>query len=133
MSTMGSGVRDIGSILAAAVLGTVGTDLFEGLMPKAPSNAIAIYETPGRPPVRTSALTIATERLRFSIAVRNLDYEIGFTLANNVRAALQGWKGVVNGNTYLDVTMDTTVFALGRVESGEFLFTMHLSAMRVPR
>ena len=63
-------LREIGAYLATKSIGTVGTDIFLGLMPDQPDNCIALFEYAGSPP----DLHWAGEYPGLQVRVRNKSY-----------------------------------------------------------
>lgn len=124
-------VSEIGSQLQSAGVGTVGTNLFEGLLPESPAEAVAVLEHTGLTPIRTSG-RVAVERPSVEILVRHTDYESGYTKAKAVRTALQNFTGTILGVRYLEVTMAGSIYVLGTDELRRFLFALHFKIMKEP-
>jgi hypothetical protein len=64
-------LREIGAYLATQNVGTVGTDIFFGLMPDQPDNCMALFEYAGSPP----DLHWNGEYPGLQVRVRNKSYE----------------------------------------------------------
>jgi hypothetical protein len=79
-------LREIGAYLATKSIGTVGTDIFLGLMPDQPDDCIALYEYAGSPP----DLHWNGEYPGLQVRVRNKSYAAGRTKISEVMAALHG-------------------------------------------
>lgn len=125
--------KDFGALLAAHGFGTVSVDIFEGSLPAGKSACLALYDTRGMKPVRTSAKTVAVERPGLMIHVQDPDYETGYQKAQAIRKFLQTYSGLAGTGNYLDVTASTTVLSLGTVEQGQYLFSINFLLMRVPQ
>ncbi len=79
-------LSEIGAYLATKSIGTVGTDIFLGLMPDQPDNCIALFEYAGSPP----DLHWAGEYPGLQVRVRNKSYAAGRAKIGEVVTALHG-------------------------------------------
>jgi len=91
-------LREIGAYLATKSIGTVGTDIFLGLMPDQPDNCIALFEYAGSPP----DLHWAGEYPGLQVRVRNKSYAAGRAKIEEVVKELHGAHELtLNGTRYL--------------------------------
>ena len=91
-------LREIGTYLATKSIGTVGTDIFLGLMPDQPDNCIALFEYAGSPP----DLHWNGEYPGLQVRVRNKSYAAGRTKIGEVAKKLHGLhEQTLSGTRYL--------------------------------
>ena len=91
-------LREIGAYLATKSIGTVGTDIFLGLMPDLPDNCIALFEYAGSPP----DLHWNGEYPGLQVRVRNKSYAAGRAKIGEVVNELHGLhEQVLSGTRYL--------------------------------
>ena len=91
-------LREIGAYLATKSIGTVGTDIFLGLMPDQPDNCIALFEYAGSPP----DLHWNGEYPGLQVRVRNKSYAAARTKIGEAMAALHGLhEQTLSGTRYL--------------------------------
>ena len=88
-------LREIGAYLATKSIGTVGTDIFLGLMPDQPDNCIALFEYAGSPP----DLHWNGEYPGLQVRVRNKSYAAARTKIGEAMTALHGLHETVLGGT----------------------------------
>ena len=79
-------LREIGAYLATKGIGTVGTDIFLGLMPDQPDNCIALFEYAGSPP----DLHWNGEYPGLQVRVRNKSYAAARTKIGDIVKELHG-------------------------------------------
>ena len=91
-------LREIGAYLATKSIGTVGTDIFLGLMPDQPDNCIALFEYAGSPP----DLHWEGEYPGLQVRVRNKSYAAARTKIGEVAKKLHGLhEQTLSGTRYL--------------------------------
>jgi hypothetical protein len=91
-------LREIGAYLATKSIGTVGTDIFLGLMPDQPDNCIALFEYAGSPP----DLHWNGEYPGLQVRVRNKSYAAARTKIGEVMDKLHGLhEQTLSGTRYL--------------------------------
>lgn len=91
-------LREIGAYLATKSIGTVGTDIFLGLMPDQPDNCIALFEYAGSPP----DLHWNGEYPGLQVRVRNKIYAAARTKIGEAMTALHGLhEQTLSGTRYL--------------------------------
>ena len=91
-------LREIGEYLATKSVGTVGTDIFLGLMPDQPDNCIALFEYAGSPP----DLHWNGEYPGLQVRVRNKSYAAARTKIGEAMTALHGLhEQTLSGTRYL--------------------------------
>ncbi len=79
-------LKEIGTYLATKSIGTVGTDIFLGLMPDQPDNCIALFEYAGNPP----DLHWNGEYPGLEVRVRNTSYAAARTKIREIMDELHG-------------------------------------------
>ena len=79
-------LSEIGAYLATKSIGTVGTDIFLGLMPDQPDNCIALFEYAGSPP----DLHWNGEYPGLQVRVRNKSYAQGRAKIGEIMTLLHG-------------------------------------------
>jgi len=100
---------DIAIYLEAQAIGTVGTDIFYGFLPDDPSNAIAVYDTSGRPSELHDI-----EQPNFQITVRNTSYVNASSTIDSIQAVLQNLTNTtINGTFYLNIQNLQAPFSAG--------------------
>jgi len=91
-------LKEIGTYLATKSIGTVGTDIFLGLMPDEPDNCIALFEYAGSPP----DLHWNGEYPGLQVRVRNKSYAAARTKIGEAMTALHGLhEQTLSGTRYL--------------------------------
>lgn len=91
-------LKEIGTYLATKSIGTVGTDIFLGLMPDQPDNCIALFEYAGSPP----DLHWNGEYPGLQVRVRGTSYEAARTKIGEAMTALHGLhEQTLSGARYL--------------------------------
>ena len=79
-------LSEIGAYLATKSIGTVGTDIFLGLMPDQPDNCVTLFEYAGSPP----DLHWNGEYPGLQVRVRNKSYAAARTKIGEIMTALHG-------------------------------------------
>jgi len=91
-------LTEIGAYLATQNVGTVGTDIFFGLMPDQPDNCIALFEYAGSPP----DLHWNGEYPGLQVRVRDKSYAAARTKIGEAMTALHGLhEQTLSGTRYL--------------------------------
>ncbi len=91
-------LAEIGAYLAAKSIGTVGTDIFLGLMPDQPDNCIALFEYAGSPP----DLHWNGEYPGLQVRVRDKSYAAARAKIGEVMGQLHGLhEQMLSGTRYL--------------------------------
>ncbi len=91
-------LSDIGNYLQAQGIGTLGTNIFLGLMPDEPANCIALFEYAGSPP----DLHWNGEYPGLQVRVRNKSYAAARTKIGEVMEKLHGLhEQTLSGTRYL--------------------------------
>ena len=97
-------LEDISLRLENQGRGTRGTNIFIGLEPDAPDNAITVWETMGREPYNTmgsSGTAPYVKRPNFLVGVRNTSYASAKTLADQIFTDLHWFTGTIDSTSYL--------------------------------
>ena len=91
-------LSDIGNYLQAQGIGTLGTNIFLGLMPDQPDNCVALFEYAGSPP----DLHWEGEYPGLQVRVRNKGYAAARTKIGEVMEKLHGLhEKTLSGTRYL--------------------------------
>jgi len=91
-------LKEIGTYLQGQGIGTLGTDIFLGLMPDEPDNCIALFEYAGSPP----DLHWNGEYPGLQVRVRNKSYAAARTKIGEVMDKLHGLhEQTLSGTRYL--------------------------------
>lgn len=91
-------LKEIGTYLATQNVGTVGTDIFLGLMPDQPDNCIALFEYAGSPP----DLHWNGEYPGLQVRVRNKSYAAARAKIGEIAKELHGlYEQTLSGTRYL--------------------------------
>jgi len=118
---------DIASYLQTAGIGTVGTSIFIGHMPDAPTNCLALYQYAGEPPLAVGEI----ESPRLTVRVRNATYLNGQNKARDVLKALHTLGEVtINAHRYLYIRAAGSIAQLGKDHEGRALFTIDFIAIK---
>ena len=88
-------LKEIGTYLQSQGMGTLGADLFLGLMPDQPDNCIALFEYAGSPP----DLHWEGEYPRLQVRVRDKSYAAARAKIGSIVALLHGLHEQVLSNT----------------------------------
>lgn len=110
--------------LSSGGVGTAGTDLFAGLMPASPDNAVTVYETGGRATVHAmhgSAGQAVVEQPRVQVVSRGAtdSYEAARAVAQKAFLLLDGLPSrTINGVSYFWGSAVQSPFLMGRDEQG---------------
>lgn len=112
---------DIATYLQTAGIGTVGSSIFIGQMPDAPTNCIALYQYGGEPPLVVGGI----ENPRLTVRVRNATYLNGQNKARDVLKALHTLnEQTISAHRYLYIRAAGSIAQLGRDHEGRSLFTV---------
>ena len=91
-------LKEIGAYLATQNVGTVGTDIFLGLMPDQPDNCTALFEYAGSPP----DLHWNGEYPGLQVRVRNTSYAAARAKIGEIAKELHGLhEQMLSGTRYL--------------------------------
>lgn len=121
---MSQTIDDIANYLQNNAIGTLGTNLFESLLPDDNDNAVAVIETGGTKPSEY----IPNKRPSFQILVRSTAYDVGRTTCDNIRALLHNKYNIqfiVNGIYFYFCRLITEGGHLGQDKNGRDLFSMN--------
>jgi hypothetical protein len=92
---------DVVDVLEDEGLGLIfGTNLFVGFEPKTPSNTVTIFDTGGAGPQLTFDRSEKYEYSKIQIRVRNIKYDEGWELINNIKDSLHGRAHETWNDTY---------------------------------
>lgn len=118
---------DIANYLQTQGIGTVGTDIFRGLMPDQPDNCIALFEYAGSPP----DLHWNGEYPGLQVRVRNKSYSAGRAKIGAVVDVLHGLTEQVLGTTrYLLIRANQSPESLGRDNNGRNEWVVNFAVIK---
>ncbi len=124
-------VEAIADYLQAQGRGTVGTDIFIGLMPDSPDTSVTVYESAGPGTIQTFGGGVALDRVSIQISVRGVrdDYPTARNRAVTIRDTLASVTEVTQGSVRF-VRLDPTgyVNSIGRDEEDRPVFTINFIA-----
>ena len=114
---------DIGKYLQDQEVGTLGEDLFQGILPSsAPDRCILLTEYPGTGAIRTSG-GVASEQPRLQVMVRDSDYQEARGTAEEIYVLLDGLMNeTINGVRYQKIEAlapPSILDRLGNVDQGD--------------
>lgn len=96
---------DIASLLTADshLSLVIGTDLFIGKEPRTPKNCVTIFDSFGYPPQLTMEKSESYYYPTIQIRVRNIDYQIGYDMIQDIMVLLHGVSHTTINSTYYSV------------------------------
>lgn len=120
--------KDIAEYLEDQSVGTVGSDIFIGIMPDTTSNCIAIFEYAGNPPENVGHI----ENPRLTIRVRNATYANGQAKARDVLYKLHTLSNTtIESHSYLYIRAVGSINALGRDAENRVIFSIDFIASKI--
>ena len=125
-------LEELGTYLAAQGVGTVGTDIFYGLLPDSPTPATAVLEYPGREgDYIQERAKVAIEYPRIQVRARAATYAAGRAL---IELSYQALDAIINatlsGTRYLAVRPIQAPFLLERDANLALVFAFNVEAHR---
>lgn len=103
---------DIGNYLQSEGIGTIGTDIFLGLLPDTPDNCVALLEVEGKPPYL--AYGVDEERPVLQVKVRNTQYAAGRSKIEDVVTLLHVLHNTtLGGKRYLSIVAAQSPYSMG--------------------
>lgn len=110
---------------------TFATDLFIGKEPTKPDNTVTVFDKPGGAPQLTMNREEAYYYQAVQVRVRNIDYNTGWTLANDILVSLHGRAGELwNGTVYTVIYCSQGPFVLDWDENHRVRFVVSLNLQR---
>lgn len=129
-------IEAIGTYLQSQGKGTLGTNLFLGMLPASPEVCIAVFENDGGGPLQTSgaaATAIDVAELQVVVRCSRDDYATGRDKALDVRALLGAiTEQTLSGVRVLRVAPKTWVIPAGNDESDRPHFSVRFLAHVAP-
>ncbi len=120
-------LSEIGAYLATQNVGTVGTDIFLGLMPDQPDNCIALFEYAGSPP----DLHWNGEYPGLQVRVRNKSYAAARTKIGEIMKLLHGLHETqLSGTRYLLIKARGSPEVLKRDASNRVELVLNFEVMK---
>lgn len=130
-------LNDIGDYLSSGGLGTLGTNLFLGMLPAAPDNAAVVYETGGRSPARAmhsaaGQATMTYPHIQVVCRGGTDAYEVARALAQKAFLLLDGLPHrAINTTCYLGgVALQAEPFLMGRDEQNRPLIACNYELVK---
>ena len=127
---------DAADLLSSGGIGTVGTNLFKGIMPDIPDACVAVFETGGLPPVHAMASAVGqavVERPRIQVLCRaaQYDYATARTKAHDVYKLLDGLPARdINGTAYKWIAAVQSPFFIGPDANGRVLISCNFDVVK---
>ena len=119
--------------LTSASVATTGVDLFIGIMPNDPDLCVSLYEYAGSPPLevlRDNAATLERPSVQVMVRASRNDYPAARELITEVRDTLTGITDQsISGVTFLRVSQNSSINAVGTDENDRPLFTLSLTTV----
>jgi hypothetical protein len=110
-------IEAVGTYLQTSGQGTLGTNIFLGVMPTTPDLCVAVYESASTPPVETMGATgIAVDVVQMQIIVRAAkdDYVVGRDKAKDIRTLLAAITGqTLSGVRVLRISPESWIMPMG--------------------
>lgn len=101
----------MGTLLMAAGLGSLGTNIFTDLQPASPADCITLYQYAGSPP----ELVPEIEHPGLQARIRNTSYNTGYSNANSVMTTLHKvHEQTIDGIHYLFVEANQSPECMGQ-------------------
>lgn len=117
---------DFASILQTNGIGTVGTDIFKGLLPDQPDAAVAVFMYSGQPP----ELSAPVDRPAFQVRVRDVDFLTGFNKTTAIQKALHGiCESDIGGTHFLLIAANGSPMGIGRDANDRWEWTQNFYTM----
>ena len=105
---------EVAAHLASNGVGTVGTDLFKGIMPEGPVNVVTVYEYPGSGLIEGFGFD-GGEQPNIQVMVRNQDYEQARIKAKSAWDVLRAVSNEdLSGVRYFRISVGSSPAGLGR-------------------
>jgi hypothetical protein len=105
-------IDDIATYLAGQGIGTVGTNLFKGMLPASPDNCVALFEYGGE---RPDLVGTYVERPKLNVRVRNTSYSAGRSACGSIIEDLHTvGDTTLSGTRYLYIMALQSPIYLGR-------------------
>lgn len=124
---------EIADYLQSQGIGTVGTNLFKGLMPESPDAAVAVFEYSGLEVQRVQEVAgVAYEQPRIQVMSRAATYAAARQKAEAVYAALATVKNQeLSGIRYLRIQPLQPPFLIGRDANSRPLIVFNCQILKV--
>jgi len=120
-------LTEIGAYLATKNVGTVGTDIFLGLMPDQPDNCVSLFEYAGSPP----DLHWAGEYPGLQVRVRNKSYAAARAKIGEIAKELHGLhEQMLSGTRYLLIKARGSPEILKRDASNRVELVLNFEVMK---
>ncbi len=123
---------ELGTYLQTAGIGTLGTDLFLGLLPPTPDNCVVIAEYGGMAPEHNQGtLTLRYEFPRVQVLVRNTSYATGMLKARDIMGDMAAAAdSTMSGVVYHSVDALQSPFFLQRDDNNRWVFACNYQVFK---
>ena len=124
---------DIGDVIASGGIGTVGTDIFKGVVPSTPADLVALFETGGGPNVHAMSAgpgTALLERPHLQLLARATREDSAKKTAQDCVRLLDALQRSVNGVRYHSVYALQAPFFLRRDEANRVEMAVNFEIVR---
>ncbi len=114
---------ELGTYLQTAGIGTLGTDLFLGLLPPTPDNCVCIAEYGGMAPEHDmGTLALRYEFPRVQVLVRNTSYATGMLKARDIMGDMAAVaNSTMSGVNYFGIDAIQSPFFLNKDDNGRWV------------
>ena len=124
---------DLGDVLSSGGIGTVGTDIFKGIVPSTPDEITSVMETGGAPPVHAMSAgpgTALLTRPHVQVLTRAARADSAAKRAREAGRLLDALQRSVNGVRYHAVFALQDPFFLRRDEANRVEFAQNFEVVR---
>jgi hypothetical protein len=124
---------DLALYLEQQGVGTRGTNLFANWLPDAPSTCVILFEYGGLEsikPMAPGANSAVLEMPFIQILARSTDPVVARARAQSAFAALDGYRGTLNGATYGWITANQPPFFLQRDQNDRTWFSFNVAVKK---
>lgn len=121
---MGQLIDDIANYLQAKGIGTIATNIFEGMLPDSPDVAICLYDTAGLQP----DIYIPLNMPSFQIVHRNTELDLGEQTCDMLRSLLDRQYNILfvtNGVYVYSCNLTAQGGHIGRDDRGRDMFSLN--------
>ena len=129
MTTINPPSEDVKYMLESSESGLgliAGTDLFIGIMPPEPNNAVVIRDSGGM-----NQLKFDMERPSIQIVVRNNKYKTGYNLIKDIKYYLNEKNGEIwNGTNYISILTKSSIGFMGQDADNRFEWSLNFQIYR---
>ena len=124
---------DLADVISSGGIGTVGTDIFKGIVPSTPDELTALFETGGGPAVHAMSAgpgTALMERPHVQVLTRAARADSAKKRASDANRLLDALQRSVNGVRYHSVFALQSPFFLRRDEANRVEYAQNFECIR---